>query len=285
MHDPLTVAFDIKYPWRKYRRSSLPSSGSPFMQEFNRTYRETFITIWHKDPERNGSDDSCGWFTPPFPEDVREICKSLAWDEAREPWFFALEAKTNQDPILCERLLFGAFIVVSRCLVNRGVIRRPVYVAEATRWAAEATHNGVDNFRNSLCFLSGYHSNWYNPPTPNSVADDKFWREEQAKSFFSGIAGWILRERRWWFQHPRWHVWHWQIKIEPLMSFKRWAFSRCAGCHKRFTWGYAPTSTSWNSDGPQWFKSEANVYHSDCSGAGVAQQNPSAANARTNDQI
>lgn len=51
MHDPLTVAFDIKSPFRQR-----PSQFWP------KGYRNTFVTIWHRDPERDGSDDSCGWF-------------------------------------------------------------------------------------------------------------------------------------------------------------------------------------------------------------------------------
>jgi hypothetical protein len=51
MHDPLTVAFRIKYPWK----------GKP-SHFFPKGYRDTFITIWHKDPEKDGSDDSCDWF-------------------------------------------------------------------------------------------------------------------------------------------------------------------------------------------------------------------------------
>ena len=257
MYDPLTVAFEIRYPWRKYGRKG--------QNDFDRTYRESFITIWHKDPELHGSDDSCGWFTPPFPKEVKEIVKSLAGDEARDPWFFTTEAKTNDDPILCERLLFGAFMLVSQCLVNRGVIRRNVSIEKATRWAAMATHNSIDNFRNSLCFLSGYHSNTYDGKPQNTVEEDKFWREEQAKSFFGSIAGWILRERRWWFQKPRWHVWHWQLQVIPIQTFKRWAFSRCQKCGKGFTWGESPCSTAWNGDGPRWFTSERWVEHGDCS--------------------
>jgi hypothetical protein len=69
--------------------------------------------------------------------------------------------------------------------------------------------------------------------------------------------------RRWW-QHPRWHIWHWQIKIVPVFKLKRWLFSRCACCGKRFTWGYSPTSTQWNWTGPRWFHSEPNLYHQEC---------------------
>lgn len=40
MYDPMTVVCDIHYPWSKV----------------------FFITIWHIDPEKDGTDDSCDWF-------------------------------------------------------------------------------------------------------------------------------------------------------------------------------------------------------------------------------
>jgi hypothetical protein len=46
MFDPLTVAFEIKYPWK--------GKG--------RLYRDPIVTVWHKDPCKDGSDDSCDWF-------------------------------------------------------------------------------------------------------------------------------------------------------------------------------------------------------------------------------
>lgn len=51
MHDPMTVAFTIKN-WL------LPA------KELSRgyKYRPALVTIWHVDPERGGSDDSCDWF-------------------------------------------------------------------------------------------------------------------------------------------------------------------------------------------------------------------------------
>lgn len=59
MHDPMSVAFEIRYPWRAYtkaERAARPDS------EFTQTYRAAFITVWHVDPERRGDDDSCDWF-------------------------------------------------------------------------------------------------------------------------------------------------------------------------------------------------------------------------------
>ena len=290
MHDPMTVICTIPFPW--YHTSKLGKS----------TYRywHPFITVWHVDPERGGSDDSCGWFTPPLTKTQREIVQTLASDEARDPWFMSLSAKSNQNPVECESYLRGAFLLVSRCFENRKCLRRPVTLEEATMWASIMTHNSVDNFRSSLAFLSGWHGNWYRDGEPNTVEEDKWFREQNARGFFGAIAGYILRERRPWYRKPRWHVIHWkrirdytkevpgwdasmdwrekhpykywglpvpvvgwQLQIHPLQAFKRWAFSRCSKCGKRFKWGASVGSNSWNGTGPLWFRSE-DVYHMDC---------------------
>jgi hypothetical protein len=49
MHDPMTVAFDIGIP--RFWRRKKPYRGSIDL-----------ITIWHVDPEKDGSDDSCDWW-------------------------------------------------------------------------------------------------------------------------------------------------------------------------------------------------------------------------------
>lgn len=253
MHDPMTQAFVIPFPW--YTTGMLGKTKW--------RYWHPFITIWHVDPERGGSDDSCGWFTPPFCETTREIVKQLAGDEARHPWFAALDAKQNDDPVLCERLVHGAIMLMSRCLRNRGVIWREVSQRDATRWASIMTHNSIDNFRSALCFKSGYHSNWYKDGIPNTPEQDEWHREENARGFFGAIAGLILRDRRWWFQKPKYHVWHWQLQIHPLQAFKRWAFSRCSKCGKRFAWGASVGTNSWSGTGPSW-SGERDVFHMDC---------------------
>lgn len=254
MHDPLTQAFVIPYGWR----------AEQFKSGKKWRYWKPLITIWHKDPERGGSDDSCGWSRPRLTAEQCSIVNSLAGDEARNPWFMRLDAKTNDDPVAAEMLLRGAFHLVSRCLRNRGYRRAAFSDDQCARWASEMIHNPRDNFRSSLCFHSGYHSNWYREGVPNSAKEDEYFREQQAKSFFGAIMRMMLRESRCWFQHPRWHVWHWQFQFHAAQTFKRWAFSRCCRCGGRFTWGYSPCSGSWDSDGPQWFRSESNVYHGDC---------------------
>lgn len=244
MHDPMTQAFQIDQFWRRKSQWG---------------FRPPFITIWHVDPETDGSDDSCGWSRPRLSKDQQSRIKSLAGDEAREPWFQAFRGKKIDSPTEAETLLRQAFLIVgkvfSREHLCKPAIKRVTY-EEASRWACESIGNPVDNFRSSLAFLAGYHSNF--------SEDRERDRQYTAERFLWCVGSYILRERRPWYRHPRWHVWHWQVQIHPLQEFKRWAFSRCCKCGKRFSYGYSPVSNQWDSEGPRWFRSEEGVFHSEC---------------------
>lgn len=145
MHDPMTVAFEIRYPWRKHkawpRGVDKWEQLTPEQQRGRRPvlrsgYRESFITIWHVDPEKGGGDNSC---------------------------------------------------------------------------------------------------DWHGSRTPG----------------------------RW--LHARWHVWHWKIQVHPIQDLKRWLFSRCAVCGKRFPFRAAPISFGgWGSRGPRWFRAEQCLRHDHC---------------------
>lgn len=172
MHDPQTVAFEIKYPWR-----GEPSKFWP------KGYRSSFITIWHVDPERDGTDDSCGWF--------------IRGRHLSQP-----------DKALAHRLI----------------------------------ENEHDNLRH-----------WF-----------KDCDNEEATHRIMAIFAALRREERHWWQHPRWHFWHWRFQVHPWQTFRRWAFSRCTGCGKRFPWGYSPVGFQWHPAKPKWFRSERDVYHSEC---------------------
>ena len=47
MYDPLTQAFELRQFWRKANDWG---------------YKPPLVTIWHRDPEKKGDDDSCDWF-------------------------------------------------------------------------------------------------------------------------------------------------------------------------------------------------------------------------------
>lgn len=253
MHDPMTVAFDIKSPFR-----SRPSKFWP------NGYRSTLITIWHVDPERDGSDDSCGWSFPKLTTAQRERLKNFAWQEGRDPYFQCVNDKkwhgTRQE---AEAMYRGLVLLVA------DLLRVKVTFDEAARYAARAIHqpNCVDA-AGVFCFQPGYHSNF--------AEDRPSDREQRFIETMSGIARDLLRNRRPSYRHPRWHVWHWKIQVHALQTFKRWAFSRCAGCGRRFSWGYSPTTTSWNGDGPRWLRGETNVFHSECCPSSKPAQEPAA---------
>lgn len=207
MHDPMTVAFEIRSPIK--RRTQLFPDG----------YRNSLVTIWHVDPETDGTDNSCGWTFPKLTKEQRRRITDLAHIEAREPWFQRAAMKSMDDPVQAETLMRGAIVHVAR------VLDLKVSFAQASEWACLWTHSPT-NFRGSLCHLPGWHS--------NSENDTPHWREDTASGLFASIARNILREQRPWWRHPRWHVHHWRFQVHPWQQFKRWLLERCDECGKRF---------------------------------------------------
>lgn len=227
MHDPCTVAFEIKYPW-VHRRTTW-ADGSVH------AYHDPFITIWHVDPERRGDDDSCGWFNRKD-DKSNAICTEARKIGEAEWKFMCGEFGYEMTPF---EMVYTAWRVIAWRQFKR-------------------LHIGV---RELDCIIS----------LSTSPSDNLRWRADEAREsekamggLFYRVAAAYLRLHRPWWDHPRWHVWHWRIQCHPLQDLKRFLFSRCAGCGKRFTWGYAPISTQWGGDGPRWFRGERSVYHDTC---------------------
>lgn len=80
-----------------------------------------------------------------------------------------------------------------------------------------------------------------------------------------------LTTRKWW-QHPRFHIWHWDVQIHFLLHLKRYLFSRCAKCGGRFSWKEATHGQvigTWGGAGPAWFKNAEKIWHFKCDAAHV----------------
>lgn len=71
MHDPMTLAFSIRNPF--VSQAPLLRGGKP--------YHPPLIDIWHVDPEKGGSDDSCDWSGRHRPLNPREKALAAAWYE------------------------------------------------------------------------------------------------------------------------------------------------------------------------------------------------------------
>lgn len=219
MHDPWTVAFEIEYPWHAHKpwpknhikwESLTPAQQRNRSPHWREGYRESFLTIWHVDPETDGSDDSCGFSYPKLTAKQRDKIKWLAWAEAQEPWLQRAHCKKISDAVLAETLARAGVLATARAL------NVDVSLDEATRIAVRLVNHGTDNIRGSLCFMPGYHS--------NSQDDNAHDREYCATGLFSCFARQILSSRRRWYQYPRWHFWHWKFQVHPYQKFKRWLF-------------------------------------------------------------
>lgn len=199
MHDPMTVAHEICYPWRKYRKPT---------NNFERTYRESFITIWHCDPETDGSDDSCGWFRPSLTSEDLAWCHEVIKEagNAPTPGYSCLEA-------LC------ALWRHARKRVWGTHLREPLSHKHLA-YLVELASVPWDNLRDCVV---GFHG-----------ADDY----DSARLMMILLKGAKEMDRPWW-KHPRWHIHHWKIQVHPWQKFRR-MFERCDRCGRRYSYGYCP---------------------------------------------
>lgn len=215
MHDPMTVAFKIKYPWKQKPSQFWPQG-----------YRDTFITIWHVDPEKDGTDDSCGWFKRSRhgnKEILQKIEREFAFELYNEICgIFNPDGSPRYSSLAITLMLFqrAAHIVFNE---NR---RR------ADRFMKKHFYELVVFAENSTDSLHQGFNNKYGVPIP----------EDRIKETASIVYGWILRTTTPWYKHPRWHVHHWKIQIHPFQKLKRYLFERCCKCGKGYSYGYYPMS-------------------------------------------
>jgi hypothetical protein len=184
MHDPMTVAFEIRYPWLSEPPSKIWPKG----------YRRSFITIWHKDPERRGSDDSCGWFKRARhgePETLRKLIAEFdhAWDAKHSGWFDA-EGKPLYSPIAITLGMFRTAAWIH--FDGRRQIDR--FMNKHLYSILSFAENPVDSMHSSIVCKYG--------PVP---------RDRRVEEAASVVYGCLLRWDRPWWQHPRWHILHWHL--------------------------------------------------------------------------
>ena len=76
MHDPMTVCWRICLP-------------------FGKSYEYPVLTVWHVDPEKDGSDDSCSWFLPKLSKKEQALAHDLTNNEIDnlQSWFSDQDAR------------------------------------------------------------------------------------------------------------------------------------------------------------------------------------------------
>lgn len=210
MHDPKCVAHEI-YLRKKQRKDG--------------TYRSPFITIWHVDPEKDGTDDSCGWFIRGrhVDQSVRELIrKEFKFNFDHNYWFTA------------------------EGLPRFSVIGVVVNMYKTAAWKVFDTNRKKYDrfFRKHLHDIIAFAEN----PTDSleyNISREMYYRtiehdRSQVESRDERIAGFadavytdIMRKIRPWYKHPRWHIWHWEIQFHPWQQLKRRYWDKCCVCGKR----------------------------------------------------
>lgn len=279
MRDPMTVAHDIKYPWWKYRpwpRRVLDAAASRYSSLkdewegmepsekrgrspiWEKGYRESFITIWHNDPERDGTDDSCGFCVPKLSREHRERLKALAWNEARDPYFLRQSGKVwAGSQAEAEAMWRGLVLLICKYAHVKMTFDEAATIASLTIHSPESCPAA-----DRLCFQPSYHT--------NSKTDSREERQEYFYGMCCNLLAWILKDRRPWYRHPRWHIWHWRIQCHPWQSLRRGLFDRCEVCGKGFPIAATVVSTCWDRPRPTglarlaFWRSTTHIRHDNC---------------------
>lgn len=263
MHDPMIQAFQIPYPW--WTRNKFDGSR----------YHKPFITIWHVDPEKDGTDDSCGWFQRARhgdPAVLLRIQKRLDddWDRV---WHSRKEDHLGQDKGPITATYFRGYFLPNGepHFSVSGIVLNCIFIAAMEHFKSDGTSNWKDanafmqkNLFRILLLAENPVDSLFDAIT--NTFRSKAKREQRIGEMAEIVYGWVLRETRPWYRHPRWHIRHWRIQCHPLQSLKRTLFTRCSKCGGWFKLGESCVSGQWDSPGPQWFRSERGVMHDRCGG-------------------
>lgn len=200
MHDPMTVAFEIP---------------NIFVRKTKLGYRPSIITIWHIDPETDGSDDSCGWFKRAHHGDqnIREaIRKDFAFNFKNDYWFNA-----------------GGYPIYS-------VVSTVLNMYNTAAWVYfDRDRKKVDRFMkknllNILHFAENPTDSLHSSITMKYGVEKMEYR---CNHFADIIFADIMRKEEKWYQHARWHIHHWRIQFRPWQQFKRRFIEKCCKCGVR----------------------------------------------------
>jgi hypothetical protein len=231
MHDPLTVAFNVKIP--------LPWKTTTFWKDKRKEWASYQIaTIWHKDPEKDHTDDSCGWFKRARHGDkavLEKIVKRFEfdWDRVFKSdsgkvyhcgYFYPEDDGAGMPNMGVSAIVLNLFFMAAgEYFESTGQTNWK----KARRWMQNNlfdilmfAENPTDSLRDGVVRKWGTESN----------------RDERIRNMASEIYGWILRREQCWWRHPRWHIHHWRIQVPFFQLLNRWLFVRCSKCKGRFKW-------------------------------------------------
>ncbi len=213
MHDPTTLAFQIG----------------------------NILTIWHHDPEKDGSDDSCGWFMRARHCDQAKLDRiandfAFQWKSGVPCGWFADNGEPNYSP---QAITLGMFLIASNVHFGHWSSRSNRFLRVHAFDILHFAENSCDSL---LSFITQPYGR-----------DKRDTPESRAREAATIVYSWICRADRPWWKHPKWHFWHWRFQLHPWQNLKRRWWDKCCVCGKR---GFKePAYGNWDGD---------KIWHASC---------------------
>lgn len=170
-----------------------------------------YISLWHRDPEKHGDDDSCGWFIRSYHGDkevLRQIVSEFAFNFKHNYWFTEDGSCIfSTGAIAMEMYSHATWIFFNR---NRKRQRKFLnkYLLEILHFA----ENPTDSLHRDITSEMRYRMIEHDRSQVES-------RDERIAHFAKIIYADIMRKTRPWYKHPRWHIHHWRIKFHWWVLF------------------------------------------------------------------
>jgi hypothetical protein len=162
------------------------------------------FTLWHKDPEKHGDDDSCGWFIRSYHGDentMNEIVKEFEFNFKQNYWF-----QENGLPIFSTSgILLEMYNRASWIYFRHNRRKKTAFMRKYLLDILQFAENPTDSMHRAITSEMYYRSVEHD----RSIVES---REERIRHFASVVYGDILRKTRPWYKHPRWHVLHWRLR-------------------------------------------------------------------------
>lgn len=215
--------------------------------------------VWHIDPEKPGTgnrrDDSCGWFDRTAGEYQRAVNDFLTDKGAMQDVASALGRKEwHKSAYLDEYPESQRGFDMLPLGDSAALVLMVALHLERRRWWDK-------RYPSPLWKKPFYRERNVIPLALNLALNtvDNLRSVETPEGMVKSIAAALNRHYRPWWKHPRWHVHHWDVKIDLWRNLRR-MFQRCAGCRKRLGFAYCPTVMG-----------DDRAFHHDCAGAGMAK--------------
>lgn len=235
MHDPETLIGTLSIP--------IPFTKDQWTGKMKRF---DLLQLWHRDPCKDGSDDSCGRFMRSRHGDkdcLERIIKRFeydwdnTWQKSQEDHEDDLEEYGKSDRKIYNRGFFCP--KTGEPQMSLHAIALNLYSCALFEFFAKG-RDYSKVWRKTRKYMRKHMFNilhFAENPT-DSLRDSilqTFGKEDKQariRSIASMIYGDILRTSRPWYKNPDLHIHHWRFQFPLLQQLKRLLFQRCRYCKK-----------------------------------------------------